>query len=202
MSESNKKMIVAITGQTGCGKSTLSAFYKSKGYTVIDCDRVAEKIREIPRCQKELSEYFGDEILTEGKIDTRYLYAKAFLTKENLQALTNITHPYIVREILKQSDECFKNGEEVVFVDGAVIVGHIFEKYCDKFIVVVSDINKQCQRLIKRDNITEERAKIRISKQTPYSDMLKKADYVINNNTGVDSLILQGEFVIRQLMNK
>jgi dephospho-CoA kinase len=52
---------------------------------------------------------------------------------------------------------------------------------------------------MKRDNITYEQAKTRVLKQTPYSDMLKKADYVINNNTDVQKLILQGELVLRQL---
>ena len=52
---------------------------------------------------------------------------------------------------------------------------------------------------MKRDNITDEQVEARLNGQTPYSDMLKKADYVINNNTAVENLILQGELVLRQL---
>ena len=66
-------------------------------------------------------------------------------------------------------------------------------------LVVVVEFEKQCARLMKRDNITFEQAQTRVLKQTPYSDMLKKADYVINNNTDVQKLILQGELVLRQL---
>ena len=60
-------------------------------------------------------------------------------------------------------------------------------------------LETQCARLMKRDNITYQQAETRILKQTPYSDMLKKADYVINNNKDVQGLILQGELVLRQL---
>ena len=102
-------------------------------------------------------------------------------------------------EILRQANEAFDKGDELVFVDGAVIIGHDFEQYCDKFIIVVAALETQCARLMKRDNITYEQAKTRVLKQTPYSDMLKKADYVINNNTDVQKLILQGELVLRQL---
>ncbi len=195
----NKGLIVAITGQSGCGKSTLSAFYSSKGYKVIDCDVVAKDIRTFPECQQQLAEFFGADIIFEGQIDTKLLSMRAFASEENLQKLTDITHPFIEREILRQADEAFEKGDDMVFVDGAVIIGHRVETHCDKFIVVVAALETQCARLMKRDNITCEQAKNRILKQTPYSDMLKKADYVINNNKDVQGLILQGELVIRQL---
>ena len=195
-----KGMVVAITGQSGCGKSTLSRLYSSKGYTVIDCDEVAKYIRTLTECKLRLGEYFGYDIIKDGVVDTKLLSSRAFASRENLQKLTDITHPFIEQVILERADEAFGKGQEVVFVDGAVIIGGIVEKHCDKFIVVVAEIRTQCARLMKRDNITEEQARTRIGKQTSYSDMLKKADYVINNNTGVDTLILQGEYVLRQLI--
>ena len=195
----NKGTVVAITGQSGCGKSTLSAFYSSRGYTIIDCDVVAKDIRTFPECQQQLAEYFGADIIFEGKVDTKLLSMRAFASEEKLQKLTDITHPFIIAEILRQAEEAFAKGDKLVFVDGAVIIGHSFEKYCDKFIVVVVEFEQQCARLMKRDNITYEQAATRILKQTPYSDMLKKADYVINNNKDVQGLILQGELVLRQL---
>lgn len=195
-----KGTVVAITGQSGCGKSTLSRFYSSKGYTVIDCDEVAKYVRTLTDCQVQLADFFGYDIIREGVVDTKLLSARAFASPENLQKLTDITHPFIEKVILERAEEAFDKGREIVFVDGAVIIGGIVEKHCDKFIVVVAETETQCRRLMKRDNITYEQARTRVLKQTPYSDMLKKADYVINNNTGVDTLILQGEYVIRQLI--
>ncbi len=197
-----KGIIVAITGQSGCGKSTLSSFYSSKGFKVIDCDKVAKDVRDFPDCQIQLSEYFGEDIIYEGIVNKALLAERAFLSKEKIQKLTDITHPFIIDEIVRQANESFSKGNKVVFVDGAVIIGHDFEKYCDQFIVVLTDINTQCERLMKRDNISYEQAKQRLSKQTPYSDMLKRANYVINNNKTVEGLITQGEFVIRQIIKK
>ena len=160
---------------------------------------MAKDIRSFPECQQQLAEYFGADIIFDGQVDTKLLSMRAFASEEKLQMLTDITHPFIEAEILRQADDAFAKGDKIVFVDGAVIIGHRVEKHCNKFIVVVVEFEKQCARLMKRDNITFEQAQTRVLKQTPYSDMLKKADYVINNNTDVQSLILQGELVIRQL---
>ncbi|MEG1863092.1 MAG: dephospho-CoA kinase [Oscillospiraceae bacterium] len=198
---SEKGKIVAITGQSGCGKSTLSGLFSLKGYTVIDCDKVAKSVHNIEECKDKLAEFFGGDIIVEGKIDTALLSQKAFADEKSLQGLTDITHPFIISEILAKSQGAFERGEKLVFVDGAVIIGHDFEKYCDKFIVVVASFEKQCERLIKRDSLTIEQVKNRISRQTTYSEMLKKADYVINNNTTPTGLIVQGEFVLKQLLS-
>ena len=90
----NKGTIVAITGQSGCGKSTLSAFYSSRGYKVVDCDVVAKDIRTFPECQQQLAEHFGVDIIFEGQVDTKLLSQRAFASAENLQKLTDITHPF------------------------------------------------------------------------------------------------------------
>ncbi len=191
-----KGLIVAITGQSGCGKSTLSAYYASKGFTVIDCDEVAAGVHKNVDCLVELQGEFGADIVSGGMLDKKLLVRRAFATPEKLQRLTDITHPYIIKEILSQADTAFKKG------DGAVIIGHAFEKYCDKYIVVVSSEKLQQERISARDGITTEQAEERLNGQTPYSQMLKKADYVINNNSSVTELILQGEYVLKQLLKR
>lgn len=194
-----KGTIIAITGQSGCGKSTLSQFYRSMGYTVVDCDKVAASVRDMPRCRRRLGEHFGYDVVKKGQVDKALLTRRAFSSPENLQKLTDITHPFIIEEILNQANTAFEKGEKFVFVDGAVIIGHDFEKYCQKFIVVVAQEKILCRRLSQRDGISLQKAKERISAQTPYSKMLEKADYVINNNTDVPALIRQASLTIRQI---
>ena len=68
--------------------------------------------------------------------------------------------------------------------------------------MVVSSEKLQQERISARDGITTEQAEERLNGQTPYSQMLKKADYVINNNSSVTELILQGEYVLKQLLKQ
>ena len=63
--------VIAITGRSGSGKSTVSAYYGSLGYPVLDADRTA---REVTRpggpCLAQLCDAFGSDIfLPDGTLD-------------------------------------------------------------------------------------------------------------------------------------
>ena len=190
------KTVVAITGQSGSGKSNFGRYLMQKGYTVIDCDIVARQVHNNQQCVEQLCAQFGYDILTDGSVDRAKLGQKAFADSTSLQKLTDITHPFIINDILSTIE---KAENDIVFVDGAVIIGHEFEKYCDKFIVVICDRAKQYERLVQRDNITVEQAKNRIAKQTKLEKLLGKADFVVYNNETEENLYSQADYVLRTL---
>lgn len=192
-------IVVGLTGQSGAGKSSLGRYFASKGYTVIDCDEVAAEIHGNAECQQALADEFGADIINDGTVDKQLLARRAFADSESLKKLTAITHPFIIGDILSETEKAFNRGERIVIVDGAVIIGHDFEKYCDKFIVVTCDRNKQYERLVARDAITLEQAKNRIAKQTKLEVLLNKADFVVYNNTNVKDMENQGDYILRTL---
>ena len=196
-----EKLIVALTGLSGVGKSSLAKHFTENGMPVIDCDEIAKEIHSDVDCQLQLCEFFGADILSDGVIDKQQLAKKAFSSPENLQKLTDITHPFIINKILSDADNYIKNGNNIVIVDGAVIIGHDFEKYCDKFIVILCDKERQYERLIKRDGISLQQAQNRIAKQTKLEILLNKADYLVYNNTTLEELRNQGDYIIKSLKN-
>lgn len=61
-------------------------------------------------------------------------------------------------------------------------------KNLDKLIVVTASMDNRIQRVMNRDDISEEQVKARINAQLPESEKLKVADFVINNDNRMEIL--------------
>ncbi len=196
--------IIALTGRSGSGKSSVANYYKSKGFTVIDCDEAAKKTTEKgSQCLNKLAQEFGTDILDKnGNLRRQELANRAFATAENAKRLINITHPAIVQIILDDSASAEAHGEKMVFVDGAVIIGAMFESYCDDIIVVSANEREQISRIIMRDGISKEAARERLSAQMSDERLRESADYIIENNSTAENLEKQAQSVLERLLLK
>ena len=181
--------VIAITGRSGSGKSTVSAYYGSLGYPVLDADRTA---REVTRpggpCLAQLCDAFGSD--------------RAFATPEGTRRLTDITHPAIIRELLDGVAAAQSTGVPFVFVDGAVIVGEVFEQYCDAIIVVTAPEREAVSRIVLRDGISKQAARMRLAAQTPEDVLRAAADYIIANTGDGRHLRAAAQAVLERLLAK
>ncbi len=189
---------VGITGRSGCGKSTVSAYYQSLGYPLADSDLVAKQIMDPGSpCLQQLCEAFGSDILDEsGALRRRLLADRAFATPEGTQTLTNITHPEILRRILAMREDARQNGADLFFIDGAVLVGSVFEQFCDILILVAAPFEVSVQRICKRDGISPEMAMRRLNAQLSEETLRNKASYILENNQTLECLIQQAQNVL------
>ena len=196
--------VIAVTGRSGSGKSTVSAYYGSLGYPVLDADRTA---REVTRpggpCLAQLCDAFGSDILLpDGTLDRGCLAARAFATPEGTRRLTDITHPAIIRELLDGVAAAQSTGVPFVFVDGAVIVGEAFEQYCDAIIVVTAPEREAISRIVLRDGISKQAARMRLAAQTPEDVLRAAADYIIANTGDGRHLRAAAQAVLERLLAK
>ena len=194
--------IVAVTGRSGSGKSTIAAYYASLGYPVLDADLVAREV-VLPggACLAQLCEAFGPGILApDGTLDRAALAARAFETPEQTRRLTQITHPAIIKTLLERVAEAEKTGKPFVFVDGAVIVGEAFEPYCDQIIVVVTTAREALSRVILRDGISKQAARARMAAQRSDEELRAAADYVIENTGDKQHLCAAAGQILEQLL--
>ncbi len=194
-------VVVALTGRSGCGKSTVAEYFRAAGHPVLDADKVAAAIMvEYPACVQELAEAFGADILDEeGNLLRRKLADRAFAAPEGQKTLTGITHPYIIRSLLEKIAAEAARGARLIFVDGAVIVGEAFEKYCEKIVVVDAPEEQQVKRLCARDAITPEQARRRIGAQLSRDRLNAAADAVICNDSTLENLLAQAQNVLQDL---
>lgn len=197
-------IIVGITGRSGSGKSTVSNYYRSLGYTVADGDLIAREItaKDSP-CLQHLVFAFGADILNnQGDLNRERLAHKAYKNQHTNQQLIDITHPFITQEFLRLASLAKQSGESIFFVDGAMIIGYEFEAYCDEIILVTSPFDSAIQRIIQRDGITYEHAKNRLSAQKSEEFLKNRASYILENSGTHLELEHKAQKILDQLEQK
>ena len=199
-----KGAVVAVTGRSGSGKSTVSAHYAALGYPVLDGDKIARDVtRPGAPCLTALAVQFGADILDgAGALRRGVLAARAFSTPEGTRLLTDITHPAIVRALLEGVEQARRAGARLVFVDGAAIVGEAFEPYCQAIVVVTSPHREAVSRIMLRDGISKEAARQRLAAQMSEEQMCAAADYVIQNDQNKAALLFRADAVLAALLEK
>lgn len=194
--------VIAITGRSGSGKSTVSSYYASLGYPVLDADQAArDVVRPGSGCLAQLCAAFGADILrADGTLDRGVLAARAFASPETAHRLTQLTHPAIVRLLLERIARARAAGRPLAFVDGAVIVGEAFEPYCDAIVVVTASERESVSRIILRDGISKQAARARLAAQMSEEALRAAADYVIENTGDLQRLRERAKAVLDALL--
>ena len=190
-------MIIGITGSIACGKSTVSNYLKSKGYIVIDADKIGHEALDDDYVKEKLILAFGNEILEDNKINRQKLGELVFGNSSNLNVLNSIIHPEIRKKILEKIDK--NNDKELIFIDVALLFEAKFDDLVDKIIVVYVDENTQLTRLMKRNSISKKEALSRIVSQMSPIEKAKLGDYTVNNNLDVINTYEQVDKVLSEL---
>jgi len=194
------KMIIGITGSIGTGKSTVSNYLISKGYSVVDADKISKGAYNIgSNGYKAILEVFGEEILnSNGEVDRKKIKKIVFDNSNMLQRLNMAIHPIIINEIEKEI-EILLESQNVVFLDAPLLIETELNKKVNKIIVVICDKNEQINRIIKRDKITADMAISIINSQMSIDEKLKFADYIVYNNSTIENLYSQVDEIILEI---
>ena len=181
------KKIIGITGGIGSGKSTVSQFIEELGFPVYDSDFWAKELVNIDENLKSrIIELLGEESYDEnGKYNRKFVAEKVFDHQELLLQLNQIIHPAV-----KIHFENWVNAQtaEFVFKETALLFELKLNESCYQSILVTADENIRIKRVMDRDGRTYREVKEIIDKQMPEVDKVKLADFVIQNNTDLESL--------------
>lgn len=171
-----KPFTVGLTGPTGAGKSYVCEIFRQKGFKIIDCDKIAHELtaKNAP-ILTELASEFGEDIVKNGELDRKLLASRAFDTKEHTKKLNSILHPAI-------AEKCKEEAQGLTVLDASQLFEANMQNDCYKVIGVLADENVRIKRIIARDNITEQQAKLRMSAQFDNDYFIDNCDYIIYNN--------------------
>ena len=171
-----KPFTVGLTGPTGAGKSYVCEIFRQKGFKIIDCDKIAHELtaKNAP-ILAELANEFGEDVVKNGELDRKLLASRAFDTKEHTKKLNSILHPAI-------AEKCKEEAQGLTVLDASQLFEANMQNDCYKVIGVLADEDVRIKRIIARDNITEQQAKLRMSAQFDNDYFIDNCDYIIYNN--------------------
>lgn len=192
--------ILGLTGPTGAGKGEVGRLLAQHGYEVIDSDILARKALEKGSpALLGLKAVFGNDIIkTSGEADRALIAKRAFSTPENTELLNSIVHPQVFALVFNEIDRIIKNGGTHIVYDAPVLFESKSRYICDSVITVLADYKLRCERIMKRDSITVEQAKMRMKAQHNNDFYVKQSDYIIYNNGDIADIARQLEQIIRR----
>jgi len=194
---SNKKIIIGVTGGIASGKSVVADFFINKGVLVINADKIGHEILREESIKSQIISCFGDSILKDGDIDRKKLGQIVFQDKHKLHELNAIVHPSLINEILKRIDE---NPDPVLVIDAALLLQWNMNEICDYVILVTASEKTRTERLMQHTNLSYEEAQNRIQAQQEFSD--EEVDYIVINDGSLDDLNARVEFIWEQITHK
>ena len=179
--------VVGLTGQTGAGKSTVSARLAARGCAVIDCDAVTrDPALYSGECLAELQKAFGRDIMRpDGTLDRRLLARRAFADDESTQTLNRITHPVIFSRLRAEIAARKAAGARVIVLDAPTLFEAGAERLCRRVVSVLADRAVRKARILQRDGITGEEAERRMRAQQADGFYASRSDYVLDNTASV-----------------
>lgn len=176
-----KKIVIAVTGSFGSGKSTVAGLFRRRGAEVIDADKIAHKvIQPKTKVYRKIVSVFGRGALKKDlKIDRDKLGKKVFADKILLSRLNKIVHPAVIRVIREKLKQAPK---KLVVLDVPLLIEANLAHLVDKIIVVNITRKKQIKRITERRSLGRADILKRINAQVPLSDKVRLADFIIDNN--------------------
>ena len=184
--------IIGITGGIASGKSTVTNFLRQKGFEVVDADALVHQLQKPGgRLFQILVEHFGEKVLLEdGGLD-RPLLASLIFSNSEEREWSKETQGQIIREELGSLRDKFSEIEELFFMDIPLLFEQDYASWFDETWLVYVRRDTQLDRLMNRDQLSQESAKTRLASQWPLEEKKKFATYILDNNGSREQLLSQ-----------
>ncbi|MBK8704887.1 MAG: dephospho-CoA kinase [Saprospiraceae bacterium] len=173
---------IGITGGIGSGKTTVCRIFETLGIPIYYADERAKWLmNHDKKLVAAIKELFGSDAYTvEGELNRKYLAQLAFNDRSLLQHLNAIVHP----AVFEDGERWFQQQSHAPYAlkEAALIYESGGYTQLDGVIVVTAPEPLRIQRVVARDNSTEEEVAARINQQMPEAEKVARADYLIYND--------------------
>ncbi len=192
--------VIGITGGIATGKTSFREELRARlpGALFFDADaRARELTAHDEEVRQEIREQFGAGVFfPTGELNRSALRSIILGSAARKAALENILHPRI-RQSWRSQSEPRRHGPEFFVADIPLLFETGGETLCDRVVVVACTAARQLERLLQRspalDRATGEQM---IAAQMPLFEKVGRADHVVWNNGGPDTLADQAALLV------
>jgi dephospho-CoA kinase len=171
--------VIGLTGNIGCGKSTVAGMLRDLGVATIDADAVAREIRHNDAdARAAIQRRFGTYEAAE-------LARVVFSDADALRDLEQILHPRVRGAIRARLSELAEGGEEVVAVEVIKLLESPLADACDEVWVVRCEEADAIARLARSRGMDEAAARRRLANQSSQDEKVVAADVVIDGSAAM-----------------
>lgn len=174
--------LYGLTGNIGCGKSTVAKLLVIQGDVVVfDCDKIAKEIIASEAIRQDLVKIVGSGIFSnDNTVDWKKLAGIVFSDKRKKFRLEHLVHP-LVRETIAQESECLSH-DMIGIVESAIIYETSWYDAFNGVVVATCGRSEQVRRLKKHRNMSEDDILARINAQLPQYEKEHRANFVISTD--------------------
>jgi dephospho-CoA kinase len=190
--------VVGLTGGIGSGKTAVSDRFANLGVTIADADVAARTVVEPGTpALKQIVEHFGQDILNEeGMLDRAALRRIVFKDPQQRKLLESITVPAILKELREILDTATSDYAILMLSSGS---GQ--SPWIHRNLVVDVTAEVQLDRVMTRDDNSEEDVRAIMATQPSREQRLAYADDVVRNDSSLAALDKAVDSLHQQYLN-
>ena len=173
--------VVGLTGGIGSGKTTVANFFKELNVPVYFADTEAKKLMNKSKVlQKKIKVLFGERAYIKNELNKPFIAERIFKDKDLLQQINAIVHPKVGKHFIKWLN---KQNSPYVIKEAAILFENNSNRNYDFIITVVAKEKERINRILNRDNTSEQKIKDIMENQWDDSKKVKLSDFVIQNKS-------------------
>jgi dephospho-CoA kinase len=186
--------VIGLTGNIGCGKSTVAGWLRDMGVAVIDLDAVARQIRNNDaEARRRIESRFGT-------IEAGSLARIVFSDAGALSDLEAILHPLVRNETRARLAELEAGGVEAACIEAIKLLESPLHDRCNSTWVVRCSEADAVARVAASRGMSDADARARLANQSSQEAKVAVADVVIDGSAPMDETFRQVEKAYAALM--
>ena len=189
-------IILGLTGSIGMGKSTTAKLFAEAGVPVYDADAAVHRLYEGEAAAAIEAAFPGTTV--EGRVDRARLSTRVVHDPAAMRRLEGIVHPMLGASRQRFLDEAERSGARVAVVDVPLLYETGGEKRVDAVVVVTTTPEIQRERILGRENMSDEKLAAILARQLPDLEKRNRADFVVDTSYGLDPVRAR----IRDILDK